>query len=203
MKPNTLPSETLINFAFDLDAGSAGPDPLGGLRPQFFLRRDFAIELGFLSVLPEPPARPHFGEIRTLGLRGVVRQLRGWAKGWLSGPSLPHLYLCGGLFLPSPTEGIDAIAFVCDGRHVIYPDPSGPFSDITLRIQMTMPLGQAHLVYPGRRLNPNPYKTVPPCLIVHDPRMGLADILPAGEAIKRVLIANGFFVQAQAPKGAS
>ncbi len=184
-----------IRIAFDLDGLKPQPDEpdgLGGMHPQFFLRRDFEIELGFESILPEPIARPTLLELMHAGARGAPLLLRRWAKDWWTRRPQPNLYLLGGFFPACPTSAINALPVVSDGRYCIHPPSDGLFSELTLRIAMTLPPGREFLVFPGRRLTPRDYKTLPTYMVVHCPVTGAAEIMRCYDAVKKVLEANGY-----------
>lgn len=197
MKPSS-PPDAKLNFNVDLTCKSDNHDWLGGLRPRFFLRRDFEIELGFLDVLPTRAPFPSWSDLRRLGARAAIAKLCIWFKDLFHRPAPPKLYLCGGMFRACPTDQINAIPFVSDGRFVIYPPADGLFADLEARIHRSVPYDKDRYIYPSRLLEARPDHSVPPFIVVHYPDTGMAEILPSHEAIKRVLEANGYLPKSAA-----
>lgn len=152
------------------------------LRTSFFLREDFAIELGFTDWMREPYELKRYVDYcrvcnRTFSYEG----LQDWNRR-RAGYVLPPLM---GYYLAVAPKETTPTALLWDGRtHMVLTERAGLFADLMMRVKLITGIGDESKlpIVPPACAQPPKVWCFPAAMVVHDRERSLAGIVPLERA---------------------
>ncbi len=143
----------------------------------FFLREDFAVELGFADWMREPYTEERYAKrcrlrklaFSRMGLEDFNRRRAAYV--------LPHRM---GYYFATAPKAATPVPLIWDGKAHMAVEPDGLFADLVARVKVVMGISEtARLpIVPSIGAAPVQCWRFPPAMVVHERRNSRAHLLP-------------------------
>lgn len=156
---------------------------ISNTRPSFFLRWDFALEIGFVDFLRKPVSVAEYAAVLNKGGTEAFswRSYEDYNRARASTP-LPRYVMASAMIEPGDLTGIPSLY---DGRTWYSPEKScGLFAELVARVGIVAPpeAGRSSQIYPNPLSAPRDRWRAAKCAVIHDSATSIATVWPWSEA---------------------